>query len=69
MKFLNAAAIAIALIVFASAGPITAGDIGKGGLACTYDLCLARCLKLGGKICPADCEQLLKDRKAKGICK
>lgn len=45
------------------------GDYGPGGVTCTYESCMARCVKLSGKACSSYCEATLKERRAKGICK
>lgn len=42
-------------------------------VSCTYDTCIAACVKSGGGNygggCSAYCEKALKERQASGVCK
>ncbi len=69
MRFMKFAELGAVFVLLSATGSAVAGDTGKGGLACTYNLCMSRCLKLASKFCEADCERLLKERKASGVCK
>ncbi|MCX7310044.1 MAG: hypothetical protein NTZ72_19715 [Afipia sp.] len=60
---------AAALILSGCNFALAAGDLGKGGASCTYEVCMKRCIENSGKLCSAYCEKTLKERKASGVCK
>ena len=61
--------VVLALTLVGCGFAVAAGDVGKGGASCTYELCMSRCINNVAKFCSAYCEKTLKERKQSGVCK
>ena len=69
-QFLKLAPVLIVLALAAGSTPANAaGDTGKGGVSCTYDLCMKRCTGMSGAQCNKYCDKVLIERKTSGACK
>ena len=61
--------ILVAVALAGTAQAQKAKGTGPGGVSCTYEVCMERCNRLGGKLCTAYCEKNLKERRMSGTCK
>lgn len=59
------------LIVHLIAGAMSAPSAATGptgGVSCTFQACMAKCVRLDGPICHSYCEVTLQQQVARGVC-
>ena len=65
---LNAAWLIVHLVASATSLPGTAVASQPSGVSCTYQACMAKCVRLNGTICNSYCDARIRQRIAAGLC-